>query len=129
MGAISAIHIRVRCADTDATGFLHHAKYLVYFEEGRTELARLRGLSYREMEDRGYLMVLTRVRVSYHQPARLDDLLLLRTTVARTTAFKLEHHYELFRADVLLAEAESTLACVDREGKAQPLPEFLKTPV
>jgi acyl-CoA thioester hydrolase len=129
VGAISEIHIRVRWADTDATGFLHNAKYLVYFEEGRTELARLRGLSYRDMEDRGYLMVLTRVRVSYHQPARLDDLLLLRTTVARTTAFKLEHHYELLRGDVLLAEAESTLACVDREGKAQPLPEFLQTPV
>jgi acyl-CoA thioester hydrolase len=125
----SEIHIRVRRAETEATGLLHHAKYLVYFEEGRTELARLRGLSYRDMEDRGYLMVLIRAQVRYHRPALHDDLLLLRTTVARTTRFKLEHHYELFRDGVLLADGETTLACIDREGKVQPLPEFLQTEV
>jgi acyl-CoA thioester hydrolase len=121
----SEIHIRVRSAESEAKGFLHHAKYLVYFEEGRTELARLRGLSYRDMEDRGYFMVIIRARVRYRRPALLDDMLLLRTTVARITRFKLEHRYELFRDGVLLAEGETTLACVDREGKVQPLPECI----
>jgi acyl-CoA thioester hydrolase len=127
LASISEIQIRVRLAETDALGFLQNAKYLVYFEEGRTELGRLQGLSYRDMEDRGYLMVLTRVQVRYHQPARLDDLLLLRTAVARTTAYKLEHHYELFRDQELLAEGDTTLACIDREGKLQPLPDYLQT--
>jgi acyl-CoA thioester hydrolase len=127
LASISEIQIRVRLAETDALGFLQSSKYLVYFEEGRTELGRLHGLSYRDMEDRGYLMVLTRVQVSYHQPARLDDLLLLRTTVARTTAYKLEHHYELFRDRELLAEGDTTLACMGREGKIQPLPDYLRT--
>ena len=129
MSLSSEIHIRVRCAESEPRGFLHHAKYLVYFEEGRTELARLRGISYRDMEDRGYLMVLIRAQVRYHRPALVDDMLLLRTTVARTTRFKLEHHYELFRDGVLLADGETTLACIDREGKVQPLPEFLQTEV
>jgi acyl-CoA thioester hydrolase len=127
LAPVSEIQIRVRLADTDATGFLQSAKYLVYFEEGRTDLARLHGLSYRDMEDRGYLMVVIRAGVQCHQPALLDDLLLLRTTVARTTAYKLEHRYELFRNDVLLAEGQTTLACVDREGKPQPLPDILHT--
>ncbi len=119
--------IRVRGAEADSAGFLHHAKYLVYFEEGRTELARRIGLSYRDMEDRGYLMVVIRAAVRYHQPAYLDDLLRLRTTVARSTRFKLQHHYELFREEILLADADVTLACVDREGTIQPLPESLQT--
>lgn len=123
----SEIQIRVRGADSDALGFLHHAKYLVYFEEGRTDLARQIGLSYRDMEDRGQLMVVIRAQVRYHRPAFVDDLLLLRTTVTRTTRFKLEHHYELFRDDVLLAEGEITLACVNPEGQVQPLPECLQT--
>jgi acyl-CoA thioester hydrolase len=120
------MQIRVRGAESDATGCLHHARYLVYFEEGRTELARQRGLSYRDMEDRGYLMVIIRAQVCYHQPALPDDLLMLRTTVARTTLFKLEHHYELFRDGVLLAEGDTTVACIDREGKIQPLPDCLQ---
>src|SRR5262249_32793783 len=120
------MQIRVRGAETDANGFLHAAKYLVYFEEGRTELARQIGLSYRDMEDRGQLMVVIRAKVHYHRPALLDDLLLLRTTVARTTRFKLEHHYELFRDDELLADSNITLACVDRDGTIQPLPDCLQ---
>jgi acyl-CoA thioester hydrolase len=122
------ITIRVRYAETDRMGFLHHANYLVYFEQGRTELLRSCGLSYRDLEDQGYLLVLTRVQVRYRRPARYDDLLTLRTTLTRATLVKLEHRYELFRDGVLLAEGETTLGCVDRQGKIQPLPEFLRLP-
>jgi len=120
------ITIRVRYADTDRMGLLHHANYLVYFEQGRTELLRSMGHSYRDLEDQGFLLVLTRVQVRYRSPARYDDLLTLRTTAVRTTLVKIEHKYELFRDGVLLAEGETTLGCVNREGKVQPLPEFLR---
>ena len=120
------ITIRVRYAETDRMGLLHHANYLVYFEQGRTELLRLQGLAYRDLEDQGFLLVLTRLQVRYRSPARYDDLLTLRTTVVRTTLVKIEHRYELLRDGVLLAEGETTLGCVDREGKVQALPEFLR---
>ncbi len=120
------ITIRVRYAETDRMGLLHHANYLVYFEQGRTELLRSQGLAYRDLEDQGFLLVLTRVQVRYRNPARYDDLLTLRTTVVRTTLVKIEHRYELYRDAVLLAEGESTLGCVDREGRVQPLPEVLR---
>lgn len=120
------IAIRVRYAETDRMGLLHHANYLVYFEQGRTELLRSLGMSYRDVEDQGYYLVLTRVQVRYRSPARYDDLLTLRTTLMRVTLVKLEHRYELFRDGILLAEGETTLGCVDREGKVQPLPESLR---
>jgi acyl-CoA thioester hydrolase len=107
-------------------GLLHHANYLVYFEQGRTELLRTQGLSYRDMEDQGFLLVLTKVQVRYRNPARYDDLLTLRSTVVRTTLVKIEHRYELLRDGLLLADGETTLGCVDRNGKVQPLPAFLQ---
>lgn len=121
------ITIRVRYAETDRMGLLHHANYLVYFEQGRTELLRSQGIAYRDLEDQGFLLVLTRIQVRYRSPARYDDLLTLRTTVVRTTLVKIEHRYELMRDGVLLAEGETTLGCVDRDGKVQALPEFLRS--
>ncbi len=118
--------IRVRYAETDRMGLLHHANYLVYFEQGRTELLRTRGLTYKDLEDQGFLLVLTRLQVRYRSPAFYDDLLTLRTTVVRTTLVKIEHKYELYRGETLVAEAETTLGCVDRQGHVQALPEFLR---
>jgi acyl-CoA thioester hydrolase len=120
------ITIRVRYAETDRMGLLHHANYLVYFEEGRTELLRAQGFSYRDIEDQGYFLVLTKLQVRYKSPAYYDDLLTLRTSVVRTTLVKIEHKYELMRGGVLVAEGETTLGCVDRQGKVQPLPENLR---
>src|SRR6202043_2758616 len=111
------ITIRVRYAETDRMGLLHHANYLVYFEQGRTELLRSQGMSYKDLEDQGYLLVLTRVQVRYRSPARYDDLLTLRTIVVRTTAVKIQHRYELLRDGLLLAEGETTLGCVGRDGR------------
>lgn len=120
------ITIRVRYAETDRMGLLHHANYLVYFEQGRTELLRANGLCYKDLEDQGYLLVLTKIEVKYRWPARYDDLLTLRTTVIRTTNVRIDHRYELFCEGRLLAEGSSTLACIDREGRPQALPDFLR---
>ena len=121
------ITIRVRYCETTSGGFLHPAHYLAYFEQGRTELARTLGVVYRDMEDQGFFMVVTRVDVRYHRPARYDDLLVLRTTVVRTTEVKIEHHYELLRDGEMLAEGDTTLACLDRQGRVQRLPDILRT--
>ncbi|MCX7700179.1 MAG: acyl-CoA thioesterase [Gemmataceae bacterium] len=120
------IQIRVRYAETDRMGLLHHANYLVYFEQGRTELLRSQGFTYKTMEDEGFFLVLAKAAVRFRQPAHYDDLLTLRTTVTRTTAVRIEHRYELFREGTLIAEGETTLACVDRDGRLQALPEWLQ---
>src|SRR5712692_3002215 len=120
--------IRVRYAEKDRMGLLHHANYLIYFEQARTELLRSLGHTYKELEDGGHLLVLTKIEVRYRSPARYDDLLTVRTTVERTTAVRIDHRYELFCDGALLAEGATTLACVDREGRPQPLPDYLRVP-
>src|SRR5262249_47870731 len=119
------IQSRVRYAETDRMGLLHHANYLVYFEQGRTELLRQQGISYRDIEDQGFYLVLTKVQVRYKSPAYYDDVLTLRTILQRVTLVKIEHRYELLRNGVLVAEGETTLGCVDKNGKVQPLPDSL----
>lgn len=121
--------IRVRYSETDAMGFLHHANYLDYFEVGRTELYRDRGGDYRELEANGLFFVVVNLSCQYKIPARYDDVLLLKTRVARLTPAKLEHDYELWRDKDLLATAHTTLACLNRDGVVQRIPEAVTSRV
>jgi acyl-CoA thioester hydrolase len=122
------IQIRVRYAETDRMGLLHHANYLVYFEQARTELLRQGGGNYRLLEDAGFFLVIVKAEVKYKAPAHYDDVLTIRTTLTRATPVRLEHRYEVFGPDGKpLAEGATTLACVDREGKLQAMPEWLVT--
>jgi acyl-CoA thioester hydrolase len=125
--AVGETTIRVRYAEADRMGLLHHAQYLVYLEQARTELLRSQGLTYRDLEDQGFLLVLTKVEVRYRRPAYYDDLLSVHTFVVRTTAVRIDHRYEIWRDKELLAEATTTLACVDREGRPQALPDSLRS--
>jgi acyl-CoA thioester hydrolase len=120
------IQIRVRYQETDAMGLLHHANYLTYFEIGRTELLRANGRNYRDVEASGMFMVVVRIECRYRRPAHYDDLLTLRTKTSRVTPAKIEHDYQLLRGDELLCEASSTLACVDRTGSVQRIPEWMQ---
>ena len=117
------IQIRVRYNEADAMGFLHHGNYFAYFEMGRTELLRASGGNYRQMEEDGHLMVVVSVECKYRKPARYDDLLTLKTRVVRVTPAKIEHEYRLYRDGELLTEARSTLACVNRAGDVQRIPD------
>ncbi|HEX7376187.1 MAG TPA: thioesterase family protein [Pirellulales bacterium] len=119
------IQIRVRYQETDAMGVLHHANYFTYFEMGRTELLRANGHDYRRIEEGGVFMVVVDVGCRYRRPARYDDVLRLKTRLKRLTSAKIEHEYELYRGDELLAEGRSVLACVDGEGRLQRVPDWL----
>ncbi len=120
------IEIRVRYQETDAQGRVHHANYFNYFEVGRVELLRAAGHSYRKLEDDGVFLVVADLTCKYYLPAFYDDLLRLRIATVRSKGVRIEHHYELFRDDQLLAEGRSVIACVNREGKVQRLPEWLR---
>jgi acyl-CoA thioester hydrolase len=119
------ISIRVRYPEVDAMGFLHHSRYLQYFEMGRVELLRSLGHSYADLERQGVLFVVVRVECRYKAPARYDEELTLTTRVIKQTHVRIDHAYELKRATTLLAEASTTIACVDREGNLQQIPESL----
>lgn len=120
------IQIRVRYQETDPMGFLHHANYFTYFEMGRTELLRASGSNYRQIEEQGLLIVVVRAECRFHQPARYDDLLTLRTLLARVTPAKIEHEYQLSRGETRLATGRVTLAVLDRQGHVCPIPAWLQ---
>lgn len=117
--------IRVRYAETDQMGYVHHANYLVYFEMGRIELLRAAGMDYGAFERSGYFLVIVNAQIRYRSPARYDDELVLHTRLERTTPVRIEHGYRLLRGSTLLAEGSTTLACVDRDGALQRVPPEL----
>ena len=118
-----SIDIRVRYCECDPMGVVHHTVYPVWFEMGRTELLRSTGRTYRDMEVAGLLLAVVKLEVTYRQPARYDDLVTLRTRLERVGAVKVEHSYELVRGGDVLAVGATTLACLDREGRARALPD------
>lgn len=124
-GQQGVIEIRVRYAECDPMGVAHHSAYAPWLEMGRTELLRASGGSYRDLEAAGVLLAVVRLSIRYKKPARYDDVLSLTTRITNLGHVKIEHEYELRRGDELLAAAETTLACIDREGRAQPLPSSL----
>ena len=127
MDDVHELTIRVRYCETDAQGFVHHSNYFNYFEMGRTELFRAQGGDYRALEEAGLFFVVAELRCRYHKPSRYDDVLTLRTAIKRLSQAKLEHEYRLYRGGELLATAHSVLACVDRNGNVQRIPEVLET--
>lgn len=120
------IDIRVRYTEVDPGGYLHHGNYFTYYELGRTELLRASGHSYRRMEEEGFFVVVVRLECRYFRPAKYDETLRLRTTVTRITTARIEHDYHLFRGEEPLAEAHVVMACVDRHGRPQRLPDWLR---
>jgi acyl-CoA thioester hydrolase len=121
------ITIRVRYPEVDAMGFLHHSRYLQYFEMGRVELLRMLGVSYADLERQGVLFVVVKVEVRYKSPARYDEELQLTTRVVKQTQVRIDHAYELRRGDTLLAEGTTTIACVNREGELREIPELVRS--
>jgi acyl-CoA thioester hydrolase len=124
----SIIQIRVRYNECDPMGVAHHTAYPVWFEMGRTEVLRQSRtkVTYRDLEAQGAMLAVVSLEVKYKRPAKYDDVLELRTTVTNIGHVKIEHEYELLRDGVLLATGRTTLACLDRNGRPQPVPEILR---
>ena len=98
----------------------------VFAVHGRIELLRSLGHSYVELEKQGVFFVVVKAEIQYKAPARYDDELTLITRLTKQTHVRFDHTYELRRDGVLLAEAKTTIACVDREGQVMEIPEALR---
>lgn len=103
-------------------GYLHHSRFLQYFEMGRVELLRSHGVRYADLERQGVFFVVVRAEVSYRHPARYDDEVELTTTEVRRGHVKIEHAYELHCQGKLLATGTTTIACVGGDGRPMQIP-------
>ena len=117
------IEIRVRYAECDAMGVAHHSVYPIWLEIARTELLRRRGHCVSRPRKRGgFSLWWARLSLRYRAPARYDDLLHVDVKVLPCHGVKVEHEYQVRRDQEVLCTAQSTLVCVDRQGKLQPVP-------
>ncbi len=121
--------VRVRYAETDKMGIVHHANYLIWFELGRSDFCRARGFSYLEMEEKeNALMVVVESYCRYKSPAFYEDVLTVRTKVAEMKSRKIQFVYEVYRASdqALLAIGETLHLVTDENKKVRSLPNSYK---
>ena len=130
MNHTTETEIRVRYAETDKMGIVHHANYLIWFELGRSEFCRARGFSYLEMEEKeNALMVVAESYCRYKSPAFYEDILIVRTSLAEVKSRSLRFVYEIIRPSdsILLAEGETLHIVTDVNKKIRSLPEIYKS--
>jgi acyl-CoA thioester hydrolase len=104
--------LTVRYAETDAQGIVHHSRYLVWFEEGRSDFLRQQGLHYRDFETAGYFIVVAAAEVQYKAPACYEDVVTIETTLEKMRGKFIEFSYRaLNAAGALLAVAAPDTSC------------------
>ena len=118
---------RVCYADTDQMGVVYYANYFMLFERARTELLRLNGLSYRQIEEQGFMLPVLDAHAKYHRPARYDDLLDVTARVIEFDGLKLKTACEVKRDGVLLVDGDVTLVFLNAQtGRPSRPPENIR---
>ena len=125
MSQVIASQVRVRYAETDAMGVLHHAVWPVYWELGRTELLRVAYRPYAEIEAEGILFPLVDYGVRLELPARYDDLVEIRTRLTALGRVRLRFDYEGWRGEERLASGHTVHGVIDRDWRVRRLPAEL----
>ena len=119
--------MRVYYEDTDAAGIVYYANYLRFAERARTEMLRLAGINQSEMRSTyGLGFVVRDCSLEYRKPARLDDVLTVRTQVTNLGAASLQARQAITREDDCLARLDLRCACVDDEGHPVRIPSSLR---
>ena len=118
---------RVCYADTDQMGVVYYANYFMLFERARTELLRLNSLSYRQIEEQGFMLPVLDAHAKYHRPARYDDLLDVTARVVEFDGLKLKTACEVKRDGVLLVDGDVTLVFLNAQtGRPSRPPENIR---
>ena len=136
-GTISGeTRVRVRYAETDQMGVVYHANYLVWFEVGRVELMRQRGLDYKRLEiEEGFGIAVVEATARYKAPARYDDLILIEAGPILLRGSLLKFAYRIIRASnardgqLLLAEGETAHVVCDASMQKCLMPERYAAPI
>ena len=121
------VQFRVRYSETDQMRVVYHGNYAQYFEVGRVEWLRNKGVSYKWMEENGIMLPVVSLTMNYKKPARYDELLTLKTILKKQTSVRIEFDYELYNEkEELLTTGNSVLVFVDmKTGRPMAPPLYL----
>ena len=122
------IEVRVRYSETDQMGVVYHGNYIPYFEIGRVEWLRSKGVSYKSLEDSGIALPIVSMTLNYKKPARYDDLLFVTTKFKKSSSVKIEFDCEIrSEQQDLLTTAYFILVFVDlKTGRPINPPPHIK---
>ena len=116
--------LTVRYAETDAQGVVHHANYLTWFEEGRSEFLRQQGLCYSDMEREGFFVIVAQATVDYRAPSYYEDRITISTTLLKGRGRMLDFTYKATNQDgILVAEGRTRHLVLDRKRRLVSMPE------
>ncbi len=120
--------LRVRYSETDQMGHVYHGSYLPYFEIGRVEWLRDKGISYKSMEEGGIGLPIVSLTLNYKKSARYDDVLTIVTRYKSQTSVKLEFDCEIWNdKQELLTKAYFLLVFIDlQSGRPKQPPQYIR---
>lgn len=107
--------LRVRYEETDQMGYVYYGNYAQYFEVGRVETMRKMGLSYRALEEKGFMLPVRALTVNYFKAATFDDLIIIRTNVVSLTGVRLLFEYSILKDEEILCKGTTELIFVKKE--------------
>ena len=126
-GGMHLLPVRIYYEDTDTAGIVYHANYLRYAERARTEMLRLAGIEQGAVSrQQGLAFAVRGFSADYRRPARLDDLLEVRSRLLRLGAASLDAEQTIVRDETELVRIEVRIACVGRDGRPARMPADLK---
>lgn len=130
-GVIVDTTFRVRFAETDQMGIVHHAAYIVWFEEGRSAYTREAGVPYAALEELGYSLAVSEIQARYIFPARYDQAITVRTCLTKLGSRGLTFVYEVVDPEngQLLVSGSSRHICVDHAGDVRRFPPEWLDPI
>ncbi len=119
-----SLPIRIYYEDTDFSGVVYHASYLKFFERGRTESLRHFGVTHTELlaRDEPLAFAIRKMTTEWISPARIDDLIDVRTRFAAVKGARMLIDQEIWREEILIARAEVEAVCMSLAGRARRLP-------
>jgi len=125
---VTSTEFRVRYAETDQMGVAHHAAYLIWCEQARTDHMRELGVSYRRVEEQGLRLPVVEAYLRYRAAARYEDLLQVRCWVREISRRHVEFGYAVARPEdgLLLATARTSLMAVSPKNERATIPESIR---
>lgn len=115
--SINETRLKVRYAETDKMGIVHHSKYYVWFEVARDEFIANLNITYKQVEDMGIMMPLVETHCKYIEGAKYGDEVIIKTSIEELTPIKIAFKYEVVRADdnKILARGNTVQAFVSSD--------------
>lgn len=119
---MTKVNYRIIYADTDKMGVVYHSNYFKFFEMFRGELMRENNLSYKEIENEGFMLPIIESHCEYKIPARYDDVIEITGNVSEIKGVRIKIECEIFCNTKLIAKGYTVHICTNENGKPIKIP-------